>query len=1051
MDLHLIEDQIDSLSLEELCEVYSSLADYTKAPVSIDEFLDSPEFMGPFFDGGLYPHWRGVLREIYPNPYFSPYWLCVFRGAIGLGKSSIACAGMAYDLYRLLCMVNPQKSYNLVSSTKIVFALINRTLTLSGDVIWDKLSQIFVQSPFFSKVLGCLDSTNKISRRRLKRDTLFPHRIDFIVGSRAGHALGQAVFCLAAETVIPLLDGRKVSIECLVNEVLAAEGRVQVSSIDRSNHALVPGMVRRGCYAGKKNTLRIWLDNGKYVDCSEEHKLLTIQNKYKKAKHLKVGDRLYPYNTEVSKGGYLVYVNNKTNLKEPLHKVMARWKFGELPYNSAVHHKNYNKTDNRPENLCVLDSQEHIRFHCKNSKKHWGYYRNNPIILSRRIKRLSNARKAFFERIKRDSPEKYDEIKKANIDKLRPYWNAEQAKHMLKFWSRPESEISAMKQMRIEKLRRFCRDNREFKKAVVLKNREKSLAWIASDENKQHIRAAAERFQNSDEYAASREKHKKSMQRYYNSDASVERREKQREVMRNAVSAYWSNPDNAEIIAARALVNGRKKIIKTGYDFYVKNGYIQQLSSHRWSKSHAKHFSSREEYEDAVRSYNHRIVKIEEIGTQDCYDIEVDRFHNFALDCGIISSNSAVISEANFEVVEDQMYDTFNNLLRRMESRFMTVGGGIPGHIWLDSSESDKFSVVNRIVDSWRNSKGVFVSREPIWNVKGHLTDASGTPIYSGKRFWVFCGSETRGPEIVEDGTKSLLDVYPDACIDVPVEHRDAFEADINAAIRDLGGRATVSSSKLIRLRERLALATVVSPLFPDVIQLDFDDDTDQVFNHCKSSRYFADPLHKNIPRHIHVDIGLTGDRLGIAASLVVGFRDVEIRDPVTFEKTKENLPLLSTEWAFGVEPRPGKQIPLFKLRMFIQWLQQVGYPIAGVTLDGFQSADFIQGMTKMGFKAELLSVDKTVGPYVTLRTLIYEGRATLPINAILKRELEELELSAKGDAVDHPRDGTKDTSDAVAGSIFKANEGSGQARLFHLAAPVASPTQQVASLFWET
>jgi hypothetical protein len=606
MDLHLIEDQIDSLSLDELCSIYSSLADYTTAPVNIDEFLDSPEFLGPFFDGGLYPHWRKVLRDIYPNPYFSPYWLCVFRGAIGLGKSSIACAGLAYDLYRLLCMVNPQKSYNLVSSTKIVFALINRTLTLSGDVIWDKLSQIFVQSPFFTKVLGCLDSANKISRRRLKRDTLFPHRIDFIVGSRAGHALGQAVF-------------------------------------------------------------------------------------------------------------------------------------------------------------------------------------------------------------------------------------------------------------------------------------------------------------------------------------------------------------------------------------------------------------------------------------------------------------GAVISEANFEVVEDQMYDTFNNLLRRMESRFMTVGGGIPGHIWLDSSESDKFSVVNRIVDSWKNSKGVYVSKEPIWNVKGHLRDASGSPIYSGKRFWVFCGSETRGPEIVEEGTKSLLSAYPDACMDVPVEHRDAFEADVNAAIRDLGGRATVSSSKLVRLRERLALASVVSPLFPDVIQLDFDDDTDQVFNHCKSSRYFADPLHKNIPRHIHVDIGLTGDRLGIAASLVVGFRDVEIRDPVTFEKTKENLPVLSTEWAFGVEPRPGKQIPLFKLRMFLQWLQQVGYPIAGVTLDGFQSADFIQGMTKMGFKAELLSVDKTVGPYVTLRTLIYEGRTTLPINAILKRELEELELSAKGDSVDHPRDGSKDLSDAVAGSTFKANEESGRARLFHLSTPDATPAQQVASMFWET
>jgi DNA gyrase subunit B len=46
--------------------------------------------------------------------------------------------------------------------------------------------------------------------------------------------------------------------------------------------------------------------------------------------------------------------------------------------------------------------------------------------------------------------------------------------------------------------------------------------------------------------------------------------------------------------------------------------------------------------EEAVKNYNHRIVKIEEYpGLHDVYDIEVPNTHNFALDCGIFVHNSA--------------------------------------------------------------------------------------------------------------------------------------------------------------------------------------------------------------------------------------------------------------------------------------------------------------------------------------------------------------------------------------------------------------------------
>jgi len=89
----------------------------------------------------------------------------IAHNSIGIGKTTIAVGGMAYDLYRLLEMVSPQKSYNLLTSTKIVFAIFNQTLSLSTDVVWDKMSQLLIQSPYFSQYLGPLGSTKKKNKK----------------------------------------------------------------------------------------------------------------------------------------------------------------------------------------------------------------------------------------------------------------------------------------------------------------------------------------------------------------------------------------------------------------------------------------------------------------------------------------------------------------------------------------------------------------------------------------------------------------------------------------------------------------------------------------------------------------------------------------------------------------------------------------------------------------------------------------------------------------------------------------------------------------------
>jgi hypothetical protein len=181
-----LREEIKNCSLEELGELYYSLGDYESRPVDITTFLTDKRYLGSYFQDGLYDYWFDVLKKIYPSPFYSPYWLVSFRGAIGLGKSTIAAAGILYDLHRLLCLHSPQSFSGLVESEKIVFMIFNVTKGLAETVMWDKLTQMMQFSPYFSSYFD-------IYKKRKKDETLFPKRIDFGIGSRIPDSLGKAV------------------------------------------------------------------------------------------------------------------------------------------------------------------------------------------------------------------------------------------------------------------------------------------------------------------------------------------------------------------------------------------------------------------------------------------------------------------------------------------------------------------------------------------------------------------------------------------------------------------------------------------------------------------------------------------------------------------------------------------------------------------------------------------------------------------------------------------------------------------------------------------
>lgn len=117
-----------------------------------------------------------------------------------------------------------------------------------------------------------------------------------------------------------------------------------------------------------------------------------------------------------------------------------------------------------------------------------------------------------------------------------------------------------------------------------------------------------------------------------------------------------------------------------------------------------------------------------------------------------------------------------------------------------------------------------------------------------------------------------------------------------------------------------------------------------------------------------------------------------------------------------GASPDTG-EVDIASIRERIYALKAMGYNIAKVTFDGYQSRDSIQMLKKASINADYLSVDRTIDPYNNLKMAIYEKRLDVYHTDILQKELIQLEL-VKGIKVDHPANGSKDLSDSIAGVV---------------------------------
>jgi hypothetical protein len=191
----------------------------------------------------------------------------------------------------------------------------------------------------------------------------------------------------------------------------------------------------------------------------------------------------------------------------------------------------------------------------------------------------------------------------------------------------------------------------------------------------------------------------------------------------------------------------------------------------------------------------------------------------------------------------------------------------------------------------------------------------------------------------------------------------------------------------------------------------------------------FSGLVPHKAPCAIHIDLGITQDLAGVAMSHVTGWYEkvFPVRDEVTglVEERVERRPRVKTDFVMAFEQQrgdfakgiPGSDIQISWVRELIFALIRAGFSVRMVTMDGYQSTDTLQLLSRRGIKAELYSLDRNTEGYDVLKSLVYGGDIELPFHPLAFTELESL-VKVSDRKIDHQAGMSKDMADAIAGSV---------------------------------
>ena len=400
---------------------------------------------------------------------------------------------------------------------------------------------------------------------------------------------------------------------------------------------------------------------------------------------------------------------------------------------------------------------------------------------------------------------------------------------------------------------------------------------------------------------------------------------------------------------------------------------------------------------------------------------------------------SAIIDEANFfgdnagsEVNMGDVEELYKAVLSRTSSRFTANGVNNSLNLVISSTTFTQ-SMTSKLYEKSLTDPSIKYVRARLWDIKPQGT-------YSNETFFVFAGNDKFDPFIIPDTTtlsiklgisldpsltikeavSRLSQEYRNLIDEVPIDFYPNYKDDVIRGLQDFSGMSVASTGKLFSSRPTFESCV------DDSIQTLFTkhEFTVETCNDDPSNciQYYLNGIefpHKECPRYLHVDIGVSTDAYGLACCYKNG---TTIIDGV-------EVPQFYYDFVLRIVPPPApKRVSIARCHEFIKYMRDnLGLRIGLVTFDQFQSMASRQYLEEIGIPVKYQSVDKTDEQYLFFVDSMYKRNVHFnrDFAEMIRKELFDLIWYRAKRKVDHPgstkTNGTKDIMDGVVGALYNA------------------------------
>lgn len=404
-------------------------------------------------------------------------------------------------------------------------------------------------------------------------------------------------------------------------------------------------------------------------------------------------------------------------------------------------------------------------------------------------------------------------------------------------------------------------------------------------------------------------------------------------------------------------------------------------------------------------------------------------------------------TSVELEHTDKQVWDVgeqaFRNFRNRVVGRFKAIirSGNHVGRIIIDSARRYLGDFTDRKTEEAKKDPLILVIQRPLWDAKPFD--------YVGEEwFYVEIATDYRPARILtklenaeqwSDEFLKFKKKFTDAnwlannlnVIRVPESHRVDFEKDLETALRDYAAVPTKATGRFIPYPKQITAAqanfvkrTGGGSLFlVEEIVLKKDMPWNQLINYDYVEQLKMEGEF-NWAFHLDASEGVR-DAAGLAFTRIIDTKLIE-KGYFYNHKTGElqrvenyNMPVFCCDGVLRILAAPGEHINQLVLQDIPVELKH-HLAIRWGTVDWIQPDSILQWWREHGIKCGPKSVDKKPGAYFEYSHAIRDERILFPPHKTLDTETRQLKRITKGGEVkiDHSPGGSKDLSDAVAGSV---------------------------------